>query len=101
MGLSDRQLSAWLALEGGIVVALALAGGVVLGALVAWLVLPYVSLAGEGGRPFPEVVVELPWQAVAVLTGSLLAALAVVLVVQILLLRRLALGPALRAGESR
>jgi hypothetical protein len=101
LGLSDRQLSAWLALEGGIVAALALAGGILLGALVAWLVLPYVSLAGEGGRPFPEVVVELPWQAVAVLTGSLLAALAVVLAVQILLLRRLALGPALRAGESR
>jgi cell division protein FtsX len=101
LGLSDRQLSAWLALEGGIVAALALAGGIVLGALVAWLVLPYVSLAGEGGRPFPEVVVELPWEAVAVLTGSLLAALAVVLAVQILLLRRLALGPALRAGETR
>ena len=101
LGLSDRQLSAWLALEGGIVAALALAGGIVLGALVAWLVLPYVSLAGEGGRPFPAVVVELPWQAVAVLTGSLLAALAVVLGIQILLLRRLALGPALRAGETR
>jgi hypothetical protein len=101
LGLSDRQLSAWLALEGGIVAALALAGGVVLGALVAWLVLPYVSLASEGGRPFPEVVVELPWEAVAVLTGSLVAALAVVLGAQILLLRRLALGPALRAGESR
>lgn len=101
LGLSDRQLSAWLALEGGIVAALALAGGILLGALVAWLVLPYVSLAGEGGRPFPEVVVELPWEAVAVLTGSLLAALAVVLAVQILLLRRLALGPALRAGETR
>ena len=101
LGLSDRQLSAWLALEGGITAALALAGGIALGALVAWLVLPFVSLAGEGGRPFPEVIVELPWQAVAVLTGSLLAALAVVLAVQILLLRRLALGPALRAGETR
>ena len=101
LGLSDRQLSAWLALEGGITATLALAGGIALGALVAWLVLPFVSLAGEGGRPFPEVIVELPWQAVAVLTGSLLAALAVVLAVQILLLRRLALGPALRAGETR
>ena len=101
LGLSDRQLSAWLALEGGITVALALVGGIALGALVAWLVLPFVSLAGEGGRPFPGVVVELPWQAVAVLTGSLLAALAVVLAVQIVLLRRLALGPALRAGEQR
>ncbi|HET9215217.1 MAG TPA: ABC transporter permease [Gaiellaceae bacterium] len=101
LGLSDRQLSAWLAVEGGITAFLALAGGIALGALVAWLVLPFVSLAGEGGRPFPEVVVELPWQAVAVLTGSLLAALAVVLAVQIVFLRRLALAPALRAGETR
>jgi hypothetical protein len=76
-------------------------GGVALGALVAWLVLPFVSLAGEGGRPFPDVIVELPWEAVAILAGGLLAALAVVLAVQILLLRRLALGPALRAGETR
>ncbi len=101
LGLSDRQLSAWLAVEGGITASLALAGGIALGALVAWLVLPFVSLAGEGGRPFPEVIVELPWQAVAVLTGSLLAALAVVLAVQIVVLRRLALAPALRAGETR
>lgn len=101
LGLSSRQLSASLALEGGITAALALVGGVALGALVAWLVLPFVSLAGEGGRPFPDVIVELPWEAVAILAGGLLAALAVVLAVQILLLRRLALGPALRAGETR
>lgn len=101
LGLSDRQLSGWLALESGITALLALGGGLALGALVAWLVLPFVSLAGEGGRPFPEIVVEFPWDAAALLTGSMLAALAVVLVVQLLLLRRLALGPALRAGETR
>ena len=101
LGLSSRQLSGWLALEGGITVLLALVGGVLLGGLVAWLVLPFVSLAGEGGRPFPEVVVELPWEAVAVLAGSLLVVLALVVGVQLLLLRRLALAPALRAGETR
>jgi ABC-type lipoprotein release transport system permease subunit len=101
LGLSSRQLSAWLALEGGITVLLALVGGILLGGLVAWLVLPFVSLAGEGGKPFPEVVVELPWEAVAILAGSLLAVLALVVAVQLLLLRRLALAPALRAGETR
>ncbi|HZN21438.1 MAG TPA: ABC transporter permease [Gaiellaceae bacterium] len=101
LGLSSRQLSAWLALEGGITVVLALVGGIVLGGLVAWLVLPFVSLAGEGGRPFPEVVVELPWEAVALLAGSLFAVLALVVGIQLLLLRRLALAPALRAGETR
>ena len=101
LGLSSRQLSGWLALEGGITVLLSLVGGIVLGGLVAWLVLPFVSLAGEGGRPFPEVVVELPWEAVALLAGSLLAVLALVVGIQLLLLRRLALAPALRAGETR
>lgn len=101
LGLSDRQLSGWLALESGITALLALGGGLALGALVAWLVLPFVSLAGEGGRPFPEIVVEFPWDAAALLSGSMLAALAVVLAVQLVLLRRLALGPALRAGETR
>jgi hypothetical protein len=68
---------------------------------VAWLVLPFVSLAGEGGRPFPEVIVELPWEAIALLAGSLFAVLALVVCIQLLLLRRLALAPALRAGETR
>ena len=101
LGLSSRQLSAWLALEGGITVLLALVGGVLLGGLVAWLVLPFVSLAGEGGRPFPEVVVELPWEAVALLAGGMLVVLALVVGAQLLLLKRLALAPALRAGETR
>jgi hypothetical protein len=101
LGLTSRQLTGWLALEGGVTAALALAGGIALGASVAWLVLPFVSLAGEGGKPFPEVIVDLSWEAVAVLTGAILAALSVILAVQLLLLRRLALAPALRAGENR
>jgi hypothetical protein len=101
LGLTGRQLTGWLALEGGVTAALALGGGIALGASVAWLVLPFVSLAGEGGKPFPEVVVDLSWEAVAVLTGAILVALSVILAVQLMLLRRLALGPALRAGENR
>jgi hypothetical protein len=100
LGLSERQLSGWLALEGGLTAAFALLAGLALGALVAWLVLPFVSLADEGGRPFPEVVVDVPWRTVALLAGSLGAALLVVLAVQLLLLRRLALGSALRTGEG-
>ena len=101
LGLTGRQLTGWLALEGGVTAALALGGGIALGASVAWLVLPFVSLAGEGGKPFPEVVVDLSWEAVAVLTGAILVALSVILAVQLMLLRRLALGPALRVGENR
>ena len=98
LGLSERQLSGWLALEGGLTAAFALVGGLTLGALVAWLVLPFVSLAGEGGRPFPEVIVELPWETVLVLSAGVVAAVLVVLGIQLVLLRRLSVGSALRAG---
>jgi hypothetical protein len=98
LGLSERQLTGWLALEGGLTAALALVGGLLLGAVVAWLVLPFVSLAGEGGRPFPDVIVELPWETVAALGAGLALAVAAVLVVQLVLIRRLSIGSSLRAG---
>lgn len=101
VGLSRRQLSGALALEGGLTVLLALAAGTALGVLLAWFVLPYVSLNGEGGRPFPEVVVHFSWQTALLLEGALLLALALVVAVEIRVLGRVRLAPALRAGEDR
>ncbi len=101
VGLSKRQLSGALALEGGLTALLALAAGTALGVLLAWFVLPYVSLNGEGGRPFPEVVVHFSWRTALLLEGGLLLALAVVVAVEIRVLGRVRLAPALRAGEDR
>ena len=101
VGLSRRQLSGALALEGGLTVVLALAAGTALGVLLAWFVLPYVSLNGEGGRPFPQVVVHFPWTTAALLGGALLVALAVVVAIEIRVLAGIRLAPALRAGEDR
>jgi FtsX-like permease family protein len=101
VGLSRRQLSGALALEGALTACLALAAGTALGVLLAWFVLPYVSLSGEGGRPFPGVLVHFPWETAALLEGSLLLALAVVTAVEIRVLGRVRLAPALRAGEDR
>jgi FtsX-like permease family len=101
VGLSRGQLSGALALEGALTVCLALAAGTVLGVLLAWFVLPYVSLSGEGGRPFPDVIVHFPWRTAALLEGALLLALALVVAVEIRVLARVRLAPALRAGEDR
>jgi FtsX-like permease family protein len=101
VGLSRGQLSGALALEGGLTVCLALAAGTALGVLLAWFVLPYVSLSGEGGRPFPDVIVHFPWRTAALLEGALLLALALVVAVEIRVLARVRLAPALRAGEDR
>jgi FtsX-like permease family protein len=101
VGLSKGQLSGALALEGGLTVCLALAAGTALGLLLAWFVLPYVSLSGEGARPFPDVIVHFPWRTALLLEGALLLALAVVVAVEIHVLARVRLAPALRAGEDR
>ncbi len=101
VGLSRGQLSGALALEGGLTVCLALAAGTALGLLLAWFVLPYVSLSGEGGRPFPDVIVHFPWRTAALLEGALLLSLAVVVAIEIRVLARVRLAPALRAGEDR
>ena len=101
VGLSRRQLSGALALEGALTVCLALAAGTALGVLLAWFVLPYVSLSGEGGRPFPDVIVHFPWRTAVLLEGALLLALAIVVAVEIRVLARVRLAPALRAGEDR
>jgi FtsX-like permease family len=101
LGLSHRQLSGALALEGGLTAALALAAGTVLGLLLAWLVLPFVSLSDEGTRPFPGVIVHFPWATAAWFEGVLIAALALVVLLEIRMLGRVRLAPALRAGEDR
>jgi hypothetical protein len=101
LGLSGRQLSGALALEGGLTAGLALAAGTALGLVLAWLVLPFVSLSDQGARPFPEVIVHFPWVTAAWLEGALLVALALVVVVEIQFLGRIRLAPALRAGEDR
>jgi FtsX-like permease family protein len=101
LGLSGRQLSGALALEGALTAGLALAAGTALGLVLAWSVLPFVSLSDQGGRPFPEVIVHFPWLTAVSLEGALLAALALIVVVEIRLLGRIRLAPALRAGEDR
>jgi ABC-type antimicrobial peptide transport system permease subunit len=101
LGVSTRQVSGSLALESAITVVLSLAGGILLGVLLAWFVLPYVSLTGAGERAFPSAIVEMPWLTAVWLVLGLLAALLVVVVAQVRLLGRVRLAPALRLGEDR
>ena len=100
VGLSRGQLSGALAIEGGLTACLALAVGTALGVLLAWFVLPYVSLSGEGGRPFPDVIVHFPWRTAASSKGALLARsrLVVALEIRILAPRPPGAGPARGRG---
>ena len=51
LGLSGGQLSAWLSAEHGLLLVAGLGGGVALGVLLAWLVLPFSTLTTMGSRP--------------------------------------------------
>jgi hypothetical protein len=101
LGVSRRQLSSALALEGGLTAALALLAGSALGVLLAWLVLPFVSLSDDGTRPHPSVLVHFPWTTATLLEGLLVVTLAAVVLLDVRMLGRIQLAPALRAGEDR
>ena len=100
LGLRTRQLSGWITIENGLVVALSLIGGTALGLLVAWLVLPYVALGTSGEPPVPPVLVSVPWDLVLLLELTLLGALVLLAAVQVVHLRSLRPAPVLRSGEG-
>lgn len=100
LGLSNGQLSLWLALENTFLLGIGLVLGSALGLLLSWLVLPFVTVTGTGAAAVPAPVIVIPWDAIApiwVLAGVLL--LATVLAVR----RQLpstAIGGVLRAGDG-
>jgi FtsX-like permease family len=100
LGLRTRELSGWISIENGLVVALSLLGGTALGLVVAWLVLPYVAVGTSGEPPVPPVAVSVPWGLVLLLELTLLCALVLVAASQIVRIRGLRPAPVLRSGEG-
>lgn len=100
LGLSGRQLSGSLWLEHGTVVVLGLVTGTGLGLLIAWLVLPFVTVTQGGLSPVPPVLIEVPWDRVLALDLVSGGALALAVFVIGAALRRLRVGATLRTGED-
>ena len=100
LGLSGGQLSGWLWLENGGVVAISLLAGTGLGLVIGWLVLPFVTVTQEGTAPVPAAIIQVPWDRILVL--ELIGAVALAAAVAIIgsVLRRLGVGAALRMGED-
>ncbi|GGT04205.1 hypothetical protein GCM10010254_25760 [Streptomyces chromofuscus] len=86
LGAPRRRLARLIAVEHGVLVALALLVGTVLGVVLTHALVPLVVLTAQATRPLPPVLVELPLPRLA----ALLAALAAgpVLVTAALALRR-------------
>lgn len=100
LGLSRGQLAGWLGRENGMLVAFSLLVGTGLGLVLAHLILPLVASTQAATATVPDVVVTVPWASVLVLDAAILAAILVVVVVLVSLLRRTGLGSSLRMGED-
>ncbi|HEX7950576.1 MAG TPA: FtsX-like permease family protein, partial [Candidatus Limnocylindrales bacterium] len=100
LGLSGGQLSSWLSAEHGLLLVAGLGGGVALGVLLAWLVLPFSTLTTTGAAAVPAPVVIVPIDGLLPVVG--LAALVFVVTVVVLRrqLLRLRIGSALRARDE-
>lgn len=100
LGLSPGQLSGWLSLENGLLVAISLIGGTGLGLLMSWVALPFVTVTGDASAAVPGVIVTIPWTAIGLLEGITVAVLGLMVIVLATLLRRIGLGSALRLGDE-
>lgn len=100
LGLSTRQLSTWLSLENAFLLLVSLLIGVGLGAVLAWVVLPTVTLTAQATTVVPPVRVILPWHVLATLALLALVSLAVSAFATWRLLRPVGLGTLLRMGAE-
>ncbi|MFJ4551526.1 FtsX-like permease family protein [Streptomyces sp. NPDC088817] len=99
LGTPRRELARTLAAEQGVLVALAVAVGAALGAVLARAVIPLIVLTGQATKPLPTVLVELPAARVALLLAAVAAAPLVVTAVLILRRPDPALSLRDRGGE--
>ncbi len=100
LGLSARQLSAWLSLENAFLLGVGLVAGSALGLVLAWLVLPLVTLSPTGDAVVPAVSVVVPWPALVpiyLLSAGLLILIVVVVRRELL---RLRVSDVLRARDG-
>ncbi|WP_419994998.1 FtsX-like permease family protein [Streptomyces boninensis] len=96
LGAPRRQLARMIAAEQGVLLALALTVGVVLGAVLTRSVLPLISLTAQATKPVPELAVQLPAGQVALLLAGVMAV--PLLIVVALALRRSDPAAELRGG---
>jgi hypothetical protein len=100
LGLSANQLSVWLSLENAVLAAVSLVTGTVLGLVIAWVVLPFITVTQGATTPFPPVEVDVPWTTIATLEVIGIVALAITVGFLAWLLRRIGLASVLRMSED-
>jgi hypothetical protein len=97
LGLSRGQISGWLTLEHSALLVVGIGTGVGIGALLAWLVLPFSTLTRTGDPAQPAPVVVVPVEGLAPILGVALVILALTTIALRSQLSRVQIGNVLRA----
>ncbi len=97
LGLTDGQLTRWLAAEQALLLATGVAVGIGLGVAFGWIVLPAANFTPTGARPVPDAELVVPWQAVAAMVIGSVGLLSATLIVARRVLGRISVAAILRA----
>jgi hypothetical protein len=100
LGLSSGQLSIWLSMENALLASISLLAGIVLGLVVSWVVLPFITVTAGAATPYPPVAVVVPWTAIGVLAAGGILALGATVIALAWLLPRIGLASVLRMSED-
>jgi hypothetical protein len=101
VGLQRGQLTRVVTVESLLLSVLGVSFGVGLGVALGYLVAPLVSVGADGRPPIPDVIVTIPWPAVALLAVEVAAVLALSVALVGLMLRRIDPASMLRLGDER
>ncbi|MDA1258319.1 MAG: ABC transporter permease, partial [Chloroflexi bacterium] len=99
IGLSMKQLLALVAVEQLMVLIPAIAVGIVMGARVGGTVVPYLSNSGDGLRSVPPTISQIDWLGVTLTLGTLAVVVALVIVLVLAGVRRIAVQAVMRVAE--
>ncbi|HKA69376.1 MAG TPA: FtsX-like permease family protein [Actinomycetes bacterium] len=101
LGVSSRQVFGLLGVEQAFLAVLGLAGGLVLGLVLAQLMVPLVVAASQATVVRPDVILVTNWAPLMVMLTTVVVVLATIVALLASGLRRRGLGATLRIGEDR
>lgn len=100
LGLSGRELAAWVSLENAFLLIFGLVAGSALGLVLAWLVLPFATLTATGAAAVPSPRIVVPWPAILPIYGAALVLFIATVAIVTRQVRRAGITTVLRSGEE-
>jgi FtsX-like permease family len=101
LGVSSQQVFGLLGVEQAFLAVLGLAGGLILGLVLAQLMVPLVVAASQATVVRPDVILVTSWAPLLVMLTTVIVVLATIVAALAGGLRRRGLGATLRIGEDR